>query len=130
MARDMVFVTVLGGANLDLTEAELADPQSTTLTKVSLVGGVSLQVPHTMDVEVEGFRLFGGVRIEPAERTGPATAFLGKQFTVADAYLFVMLTWAETTGIDLSSYRQLTDLRDRLAAMPSVKRAMSMEGLH
>jgi Cell wall-active antibiotics response 4TMS YvqF len=76
MARDMVVVTPLGGANLDLTEAELVDPQSTTLTKVSLVGGVSLVVPHDMDVEVEGFRLFGGVRVEPARRTGPATAAL------------------------------------------------------
>ncbi len=76
MPRDMVFVTLLGGANLDLTGAELADPQSTALTKVSVVGGVSLVVPPEMDVQVEGFRLFGGVRIEPAQRTGPATAVL------------------------------------------------------
>jgi hypothetical protein len=38
---------------------------------VSLVGGVSLLVPPEMAVEVEGFRLFGRVRIEPAGRTGP-----------------------------------------------------------
>jgi predicted membrane protein len=76
MARDMVVVTPVGGANLDLTEAELADPQSTVLTKVSIAGGVSLVVPPEMDVQVEGFRIFGGVRIEPAQRTGPATVVL------------------------------------------------------
>ena len=76
MARDMVVVTPVGGADLHLTEAEFADPASTALTKVSLVGGVSLLVPPEMAVEVEGFRLFGRVRIEPAGRTGPATTVL------------------------------------------------------
>jgi predicted membrane protein len=76
MAGDMVVVTPLGGANLDLTEVELADPRATALTKVSLVGGVSLLVPPEMDVQVEGFRLFGGVRVEAAQRTAPAIAVL------------------------------------------------------
>jgi predicted membrane protein len=76
MARDMVVVTPLGGANLHLTETEFADPASTALTKVSLIGGVSLLIPEDMDVEVEGFRLIGRVRIEPAGRTGPAATVL------------------------------------------------------
>jgi hypothetical protein len=29
------------------------------------VGGVSVRVPAEVEVRVEGFRLFGGVRIEP-----------------------------------------------------------------
>jgi hypothetical protein len=74
MRRDMRVVNILGGANLDLCEAELADRP--VLTKVSLVGGVSLRVPHDVDVEVEGFRVFGGVRIEPPRRTGPAARTL------------------------------------------------------
>jgi predicted membrane protein len=65
MPKDMVVVTPLGGANLDLGEAELPAGATPILTKVSLVGGVSLQVPPEIEVQVEGFRLFGGVRIEP-----------------------------------------------------------------
>jgi hypothetical protein len=71
MPRDMRVVNILGGANLDLCEAATAE--RVTLTKVSLVGGVSLRVPHDVDVVVEGFRIFGGVRIEPARREGEAT---------------------------------------------------------
>jgi hypothetical protein len=74
MPPDMRVAGTLGGANLDLCEAELA--AHPTLTKISLVGGVSLRVPHDVDIEPEGFRLFGGVRVEPADRTGPATRTL------------------------------------------------------
>ena len=70
MPRDMRVVGPLGGANLDLSEAEMTEPA--VLTKISLIGGVSLFVPEDMDVEVEGFRIFGGVRIEPSRRSGPA----------------------------------------------------------
>ncbi|MEV4619576.1 LiaF domain-containing protein [Asanoa sp. NPDC049573] len=75
VSRHMVAVSVIGGVNADLTEAEFVttDP---ILTKVSLVGGVSLTVPHDVDVEVGGFQVFGGSRIEQARRTGPATRTL------------------------------------------------------
>ncbi|MEV6848272.1 LiaF domain-containing protein [Actinoplanes sp. NPDC051411] len=65
MPRDMVVDTPVGGANLDLGEVELPAGVTPILTKVSLVGGVSLQVPPEVEVRVEGFRLFGRVRIEP-----------------------------------------------------------------
>lgn len=74
MPRDMRVVNILGGANLDLCEAATAE--RAVLTKVSLVGGVSLRVPHDVDVVVEGFRIFGGVRIEPARRAGAAARTL------------------------------------------------------
>ncbi|MER7273083.1 LiaF domain-containing protein [Dactylosporangium sp. NPDC000244] len=64
MPQDMRVVGPLGGANLDLCEATL--PPRPVLTKISLIGGVSLRVPADVEIEVEGFRIFGGVRIEPA----------------------------------------------------------------
>jgi predicted membrane protein len=67
--RDMRTISVVGGANLDLTEAEL--PAGATLTKISLFGGVSLRVPADVDVVVEGFRIFGGVRVDAGVRSGP-----------------------------------------------------------
>ncbi|MEV1332730.1 hypothetical protein AB0J20_24525 [Micromonospora costi] len=62
-AADTVVVTPIGGADVDLTGAEL--PPVTTLTKVSLVGGVKLRVPVETNVQVEGFHLFGGRRVQP-----------------------------------------------------------------
>ena len=52
---------------------------------------------------------------------------MGKQFTVADGYLFVMLRWAERTGMDLSALKNLTAFKDRVAARPNVQAALQME---
>jgi glutathione S-transferase len=54
---------------------------------------------------------------------------MGKQFTVADGYLFVMLKWAERTGMDLSALTNLMAFKDRVAARPKVQEALSKEGL-
>ena len=54
---------------------------------------------------------------------------MGKQFTVADGYLFVMLKWAERTGMDLSEFKNLMAFNDRVAARPNVQAALKMEGL-
>ncbi len=54
---------------------------------------------------------------------------MGKQFTVADAYLFVMLNWAERTGIDLSGLKSLMAYKARIAARPKVQEALTKEGL-
>ncbi|MFC0507465.1 hypothetical protein [Micromonospora costi] len=62
-AANTVVVTPIGGADVDLTGADLAPV--TTLTKVSLAGGVKLRVPAETNVRIEGFHLFGGRRVEP-----------------------------------------------------------------
>jgi len=54
---------------------------------------------------------------------------MGKQFTVADGYLFVMLTWAERVKMDLSALKNLMAFKDRVAARPNVQAALKMEGL-
>ena len=54
---------------------------------------------------------------------------MGKQFTVADGYLFVMLQWAARTGMDLSGLKNLMAFKDRVAARPNVQAAMKVEGL-
>ena len=53
---------------------------------------------------------------------------MGKQFTVADGYLFVMLKWAERTGMDLSEFKNLMAYKDRVAARPNVQAALKMKG--
>jgi glutathione S-transferase len=54
---------------------------------------------------------------------------MGKQFTVADGYLFVMLRWAESMKFDLSGLNNLLAYKDRVAARPQVNEALVKEGL-
>ena len=53
----------------------------------------------------------------------------GKQFTVADGYLFVMLRWADAMKFDLSGLNNLLAYKDRVAARPKVQEALVKEGL-
>ena len=54
---------------------------------------------------------------------------LGKQFTVADGYLYVMLRWADGHKMDLSGFPHLMAFKDRVAARPKVQEALAKEGL-
>ena len=51
------------------------------------------------------------------------------QFTIADAYLFVVANWANFTGIDLLQWPQLAGFVARVAQRPAVQKALSAEGL-
>ncbi|KRA61501.1 glutathione S-transferase [Caulobacter sp. Root655] len=53
--------------------------------------------------------------------------FLQGGFSVADAYLLVILTWAGAVNVDLSAYPALTAYHGRLKARPSVARALGEE---
>lgn len=53
----------------------------------------------------------------------------GEQFTVADAYLFVLTNWAQPVGLDISKLAHLGAFRARVAARPAVQAAMQAEGL-
>jgi glutathione S-transferase len=53
--------------------------------------------------------------------------FLQGRFSVADAYLFVMLVWAQYVRLDFTPYPALAAYRDRLKARPSVARAFGEE---
>lgn len=54
---------------------------------------------------------------------------MGDQFTVADAYLFTVSNWGQFVGVDLSGFKNLSAVRDRIAARPGVQAAMKAEGL-
>jgi hypothetical protein len=57
--RHTIAISVLGGVDVDLGEAELAAPE-VMITKVSVIGGVSARVPPGMRVEVSNFCILGG----------------------------------------------------------------------
>ncbi len=54
---------------------------------------------------------------------------LGDAFSVADAYLFVVTTWAPHVGLDLSGFKNVTAFMDRMRARPAVQEALQAEGL-
>lgn len=58
-------------------------------------------------------------------------AFLmGETFSVADAYLFVMLQWCDKFSIDLSMWPILDNYEERISHRPAVEAALAAEGLH
>jgi glutathione S-transferase len=54
---------------------------------------------------------------------------MGKQFTVADAYAFVLLGWTKPTQIDLEKWPNLAAFHKRVGARPKVQEALQAEGL-
>jgi glutathione S-transferase len=53
---------------------------------------------------------------------------MGDQFTVADGYLFTMLTWARNRGIEVGPV--LSAYFDRVKARPGVQAALTAEGIN
>jgi glutathione S-transferase len=54
---------------------------------------------------------------------------LGEHFSVADAYLFVVLNWSQFQKLDLGRWPALTAFMQRVAARPGVQAALKAEGL-
>jgi glutathione S-transferase len=54
---------------------------------------------------------------------------LGEDFTVADAYLFTVLTWTRTIRLDLAPWSHVQAFRERVGQRPAVLAAMRAEGL-
>jgi glutathione S-transferase len=54
---------------------------------------------------------------------------MGKQFSVADGYLYTMLRWADGHKMDLSGLTHLMAYKDRVGARPKVQEALTKEGL-
>lgn len=60
---------------------------------------------------------------------GSKNFLMGDQFTVADAYLFVVLGWFRHVGMDLGQWPVLKRFHERVAARPHVIAALKAEGL-
>jgi glutathione S-transferase len=52
---------------------------------------------------------------------------MGRHFTVADGYLFVMPRWAGRNGINLSDRKNLAAFKARSEARPKVQEALTRE---
>ena len=63
IAPRLTVVNILGGSDLDLGAAELADDE-VVITVFSLLGGAEVSVPDGLNVEVSQFALLGGNDVE------------------------------------------------------------------
>ena len=54
---------------------------------------------------------------------------MGEHFSVADGYLFTVTGWGKHTGVDISSFANLSAYVARVGARPGVQAALKAEGL-
>lgn len=54
---------------------------------------------------------------------------MGADFSVADAYLFTVLSWCDYVKIDLTRWPILGEFRQRVGSRPAVQAALKAEGL-
>src|SRR6185295_2611066 len=63
------------------------------------------------------------------DNLGGKDYLMGKQFTVADAYAFVVTGWTQWLEIPLTPYKNIQAYRTRIAARPAVAKVLKEEGL-
>ncbi|MGW4383562.1 hypothetical protein [Kitasatospora sp. NPDC004531] len=64
-------VSLVGGADIDLTDVDIPDGAELRITKLSLVGGLRLRVRPEVRVEVTGLRIGGVSDDGPSVPGGP-----------------------------------------------------------
>jgi glutathione S-transferase len=64
-----------------------------------------------------------------SERLASKSYLVGERFTVADSYLFVVLSWSGHVAVDLSPWPNLKAFQERIKARPHVIEALTSEGL-
>jgi glutathione S-transferase len=86
--------------------------------------------PGSTDAQKEAAKALLDRRLRYAQETLAGRDFLlGNVFTVADAYLYTVLSWCRYVNIDLGTWPVLKDYHDRIAERPAVVEARKQEGL-
>ena len=87
--------------------------------------------PASTDAQKEAARQAVAGKLDWLEaRLADGRAHLtGEAFTIADAYAFVVANWANSTGIALSRWPQLSAFMARVAARSAVQQVLRAEGL-
>ncbi|AUX23217.1 glutathione S-transferase [Sorangium cellulosum] len=87
-----------------------------------------LFTPRAPDEQKTAARAYLGRRLAfAAQRLDGAPYLMGDRFTVADGYLFTVLTWTRFARIDLGAFPALVAYAERVGARPAVQAAMKAE---
>jgi len=69
------------------------------------------------------------IRFDYLERVlGSKTFLMGEQFTIADGYLFTVLSWGQHVNLDIGKWPQLKRFVERVGARPHVIEALKPRG--
>jgi glutathione S-transferase len=68
-------------------------------------------------------------RLDYVNKALGASEYVMGEFSVADAYLYTVLRWTDMHKVDLSPWPNIQAFMGRMAARPSVKKAIKAEGL-
>lgn len=63
------------------------------------------------------------------KQLGNKKFLLGDEFTLPDAYLFVMLFWATRLKFEVSAWKNLSNYFNQLKARPAIQKSLTEEGL-
>lgn len=87
--------------------------------------------PATTDEQKKAIKERLASRFDFIEKSlGDGRSYLtGEKFTIADAYLFVVVNWSNFTGIDIGPWAKLQAFQGRVAARPHTQAALKAEGL-
>lgn len=88
--------------------------------------GQALEGAEKDDVDAKLSRRIGDVERALADGR---SFILGESFSVADAYLFVVLNWSNFIGLDLARWPHVRGFVSRVAMRPAVRAATLREGL-
>jgi hypothetical protein len=73
VGRDLLVLSIMGGAELDFQHAEVTD-RTTTIRVFTIMGGAELRFPPGVDVQVSKFALMGGHDVKLDEAPPPPGA--------------------------------------------------------
>ena len=105
---------------LNFTASELHKSFSPWFSGRALDGGETSRAEATL------FRRIGDVERGLSDGR---PFILGSTFTIADAYLFVVLAWSRVIGISLARWPLVAAYVDRVGSRPAVRGALMAEGL-
>jgi glutathione S-transferase len=63
------------------------------------------------------------------EHLGSNDYLMGRNYSIADAYFFVVSNWASWVNFDLSPYANVASYRERIGKRAAVRSALEAEGL-
>ena len=63
------------------------------------------------------------------EHLGSNEYLMGRNYSIADAYFFVVSNWASWVKFDLSPYANVATYRERIGERDAVRSALEAEGL-
>jgi glutathione S-transferase len=64
-----------------------------------------------------------------AQQLAKQPYLLGEEFSIGDAYLFVVLSWMPHIDVDLGKWPEMAAFQARVGARPAVQAALKAEGL-